>query len=405
MKMLRKILIITGSIMLLMLMAAVSVNAETTVLSNGKRVWANSEEMSNPAVNLVDGNMDNNWAALDGGYGKEFTIDLGAVYELSEMRLYPKESRAYKYKIYVSTDGASVNQLVVDKSDNTFGGTYYTDDLSGIQARYVRVYISGAVNNKWVSFYEAEVYGDSNQIGKINCALGKNVINISDEQSSEGNYASNLVDGTMSGHWAAEGTANATIDLGEPFYISSTEIVPEAERGYGYTIEVSYDNKNYVTIVDKSTNSAGGEVIADNFSPVEARYVRLSITRLPAGVSWTNIKEFSVFGEKSGVDLSVESGYITFEEYGSGLQVTLNGISSATKGRVMTIIVAAFDGDRMTGYKAETFEIPTYGEDISYTLEVTSEELGGINGKTVEAFVWDDLGNMKSQTATSVYGG
>ncbi len=402
MKLIKKTLLITGCIMLLAVMAALSANAETSLLSQGKRVWSNSEEAANPAVNLVDGNLHNNWAALDGEYNKEFTIDLGGVYELSEIKLYPKESRAYQYKIYVSADGADINQLAVNRSTNTVGEECYTDRLERCEARYVKVSISGEANGKWVSFYEAEVYGNAAQIGKENCALGKNVINNTGEQAEAGNYASMLVDGTMTGHWAAEGTASATIDFGEPFYISSSEIVPEGSRAYGYTIEASYDNINYVMIVDKSDNSAGEDVFIDNFGPIEARYVRLSIKKLPAGVGWTNIKEFSVFGDKTGVDLTAD---ITIERSGEEITVSVTGKSCAAKGRIMTLIAAAYDGDRMTGYADKAFEIPAYNENIDISFTVTAEELGGIDGKTIEAFIWNDLDNMKSQTAAVVYGG
>ncbi len=396
---LKRIITVSAGVMLILLMSARGASAETGLLSQGKRVWSNSEEASNPASNLVDGSTSNNWAALDGGYNKEFTIDLGNIYDLTEIKLYPKENRAYKYKVYVSTDGADINQLVVDKSDNSSGSECYTDSLSGFTARYIRVYISGEKNNKWVSFYEAEVYGDTKPVGKENVALEKTVINVTGEQASEGNYASMLVDGTMVGHWAAEGTASATVDLGEPFYIDSTEIVPEGNRAYGYKIEASYDNITYTTVIDKSGNTAENSVHSDSFAAVEARYVRLSITNLPSGVAWTNIKEFSVFGDKEGVDIDARIG---IEKSTDGCTVSVSGTSCATRGRVMTLIVAAFDGDKMTGYYTETLEIPAYGEAIDFSVFVTDEELGGLANKVVEAFIWDDLGNMKSQTATAI---
>lgn len=403
--MLRKLIVTLITTMMILFAFATMANAEDALLSENKRAWANSAESANPAKNLVDGDFSNNWAGNDGNYDKYVVIDLGAVYELSYSKIYPKQNsanqyRAYKYTIAVSSDGASF-ETVVDKSTNTMGEEYYTDDLSGVEGRYVKIHVTGEKDGKWVSFYEVQIYGDDTQLGLINCALGKNV-DATDEQDEEGNVAQNLTDGSVNTYWAAEGENNsAIVDLGETFYINSAEFIPEGKRAYGYKIEGSYDGISYTLIADMPEN-ASADVLKCRFTPVEVRYVRLTITDMPAGVNWINIKEFAVFGQKQGSDLY-------YADEGQGLSVSgdatevegvFRGTGSALAGKSMTFIMTVYDGNEMVAYKVESHFIPSYGEEFEETIRMTADEVGGsLASKVVEVFIWDNLENMKTIVA------
>ncbi|NVO58729.1 T9SS type A sorting domain-containing protein, partial [Rhodobacteraceae bacterium B1Z28] len=75
------------------------------------------------------------------------------------------------------------------------------------------------------------------------------------------------------------------------------------DRAYQYTIEVSEDGNNYTEIVDRSNNSTGGSnssPIADNFSEIDARYVRITVSGADDySGDWVSIEELKVFGYSS----------------------------------------------------------------------------------------------------------
>jgi hypothetical protein len=78
---------------------------------------------------------------------------------------------------------------------------------------------------------------------------------------------------------------------------------PNAGRGggiraapYRYKLEVSSDNKTFKVAVDKTGNTAANNVEFDEFTPVQGRYVRLTLTGRPANVP-VAVLEFTVFGK------------------------------------------------------------------------------------------------------------
>ena len=60
------------------------------------------------------------------------------------------------------------------------------------------------------------------------------------------------------------------------------------------------------------------------------------------------------------------------------------------------MIVAVYDGDRMVDVKQKKIEFSGVGNSISDSLTLT----GGLTGKTVEAFVWDNDETMLSCSET-----
>jgi hypothetical protein len=105
-------------------------------------------------------------------------------------------------------------------------------------------------------------------------------------------------DGSTSTRWCSvDGTLNQwwKVDLGATSSITGTEIVWELSNvAYKYKIEVSTDNTAWTVVVNKTTNTAVGQVMSDNFT-VSARYVRITVTGLPSGI-WTSFYEFKVWG-------------------------------------------------------------------------------------------------------------
>ncbi len=76
---------------------------------------------------------------------------------------------------------------------------------------------------------------------------------------------------------------------------------------FQYRIEVSRDNKTYVTVVDKTGNAAANNVEFDEFQPVQCRYVRLTVTGTAQKRQW-GVLEFTVFGKSAGPTTAVTAG-------------------------------------------------------------------------------------------------
>ncbi|MGM9551537.1 MAG: discoidin domain-containing protein [Clostridia bacterium] len=231
-----------------------------------------------------------------------------------------------------------------------------------------------------------------------NLALNKDV-EATDEEDDKGNIAPNLTDGNEVSYWASNVKgSSAKVDLGEVYYIDTIEFIPHDGRNYGYKMSVSIDGINYVSIVEGS-NSERAAVVTEEFTMVEARYVMLTITSIPSGTSWINIKELRVYGEKYGTPLycGEEGQGLSIDVDGTKLTGTFTGTSRAAWGRKMTLIVAVFDENKMIAYNAETNTIPEYGTEFTKSISLTIDDSSiDMTGKRVEIFVWDDFENMKT---------
>ena len=114
----------------------------------------------------------------------------------------------------------------------------------------------------------------------VNVALNKPVTFSSGIQT--GNEASKLVDGNTGTRWAASIWPQwVQVDLGQVYLINKTELMPfsPTNRAYQYLVEVSTNGTNYTTVVDRTQNTNIGPVtITDLFNPINAQYVRLTVT-------------------------------------------------------------------------------------------------------------------------------
>lgn len=128
-------------------------------LALNKTVSCSSQQTGNEAVDMVDGDaVVSRWSASP--YPQWARIDLGAVYSISRTELVPYSSRAYQYRIEVSTDGINYTQIV-DRTSNTISGALLTDNFTSATARYVRLTVTGCYNytGTWISIMEFRVYG------------------------------------------------------------------------------------------------------------------------------------------------------------------------------------------------------------------------------------------------------
>lgn len=114
------------------------------------------------------------------------------------------------------------------------------------------------------------------------------------------------VDGDVTKKWCATGTPphEITIDLGGEMTISQVALA-HAEAGgegadmntQGYEISVSTDGTEYTPVVTVTKNTAGNTL--DTFTPVNGRYVKLSVTKPTQGSDTAaRIYEIQVYGSE-----------------------------------------------------------------------------------------------------------
>ncbi len=138
---------------------------------------------------------------------------------------------------------------------------------------------------------------DAKPVAGENVALNRPAFSDSNE-FGKGNGSFRANDGDENTRWCANDSKPnhyIMIDLGRSVNISSTEVTWEKDgKAYGYTIEASEDGNNWTTIVDKRNNGSKMKVQKDSFEALNARYIKINITKLPLS-TWASIREFKVF--------------------------------------------------------------------------------------------------------------
>ncbi len=132
--------------------------------------------------------------------------------------------------------------------------------------------------------------------GVTNLAQGKPATADSAQSS---NPVANGNDGNTSTRWcAANGNTGHwwRVDLGSTRNLTGSEVMWEFARNYKYRVEVSNDDANWTTVVDKTNNTSTAQTQNDPFT-ASARYVRITVTGLTTSpVTWASFFEFRVFG-------------------------------------------------------------------------------------------------------------
>ncbi len=138
---------------------------EETNLALNKPATSSGNQYPNfPASYAVDGDNGTTWSTDADGYPQSLEVDLGDVYSINATELICFQGRAYKFIVEVkSTQSGSYTQ-VVDRSNNTDGGTVANpirDEFSAT-ARYVKITVTGCEQStNYVSLEEFRVFGSS----------------------------------------------------------------------------------------------------------------------------------------------------------------------------------------------------------------------------------------------------
>ncbi len=123
----------------------------------GSIVGYSSQQGGNPALRLVDDDIDTRWSAY--GFPQWAELDLGANRMINAVEVHTFYSRDYQYIIESRPDGGSYSTLV-DRSDNTQNAPLY-DSFSPVSARFIKLTVTGAddYSDIWVSITEMKVLG------------------------------------------------------------------------------------------------------------------------------------------------------------------------------------------------------------------------------------------------------
>lgn len=117
--------------------------------------------------------------------------------------------------------------------------------------------------------------------------------------TSNGYDASLAIDGKTETNWLSENNSSGQwfkLDLGGKYdNIRKTELTwIEPDKNYQYIIEVSPDDSNWTTVIDKRSTNSTSQVQTDLFYEAGFRYIRVTVTNSPKGAP-VGIKEFKVF--------------------------------------------------------------------------------------------------------------
>jgi hypothetical protein len=128
------------------------------------------------------------------------------------------------------------------------------------------------------------------------------------EQTNPMHPASHGNDGLTGTRWcAANGNTGHywALDFGTVRVLSRFEVIweyPNQAMGltYGYVVDVSNDGATFTQAIDRSMNTDTMQIQTSDFPPsTSGRYVRITVTRLPASMplaTWASFWEARVFG-------------------------------------------------------------------------------------------------------------
>ena len=188
--------------------SAVPNNSEE--VAEGQPTTASSVEVpSLGAANATDGDLTTRWSSVRTD-PQWLQVDLGAVHQLSAVRLDWEAAHASDYEIRVSDDAVTWTTLV---SVTGGGGAADVHHVSG-SGRYVRMHGTSRATEYGYSLWNFEVYG-ANQAPVANAGTNQTVIENS-TVTLNGTASSDAESGTPSSHsWSQQSGPNVQLDAGE----------------------------------------------------------------------------------------------------------------------------------------------------------------------------------------------
>lgn len=276
-------------------------------LAAGKGIWASS----GTASNANDSNASTVWTSSAADSSQWIFVDLGAMYDINQVKITWGTNYAATFKLRVSNDSA--NWRDVGTGPTTSSGT--VDTLSGsttsglpVQARYLQVTPltpkSGATSYQIASL---EIYGGSNLVYNLQ-APGQTALIDRITQSTGGTNLLNTVDADGTTMWtSATVTSSAptqyiVLDLGEAVAISEVKVWFGSHYAPTYHIAASNDGQNWHNLTNSSGSGdlpTGHAGLNDNIIQGNGRYVRINLQALSSGNTNYQIADLAVFGSNN----------------------------------------------------------------------------------------------------------
>ncbi len=140
---------------------------ETNWALGGPAQGTGTPDGPNVPDNLVDDDPVSRWSVNE--FPQSATIDLLGFIKITQTEVTCYEDRAYKFIIEGAMEKDGPFTTIVDRSINKIPGTALApivNDLDSIEARFVRITVSGAevYDGQWVSLTEFKVFGEGEQI-------------------------------------------------------------------------------------------------------------------------------------------------------------------------------------------------------------------------------------------------
>ncbi len=266
-------------------------------LALGKPVTASSIQYDAfAASNAVDGNSGTRWSSQFSD-PQWIYVDLGAIYNISEVKLNWENAAGKDYQIQVSNDAINWTTIYSVTGNTTSGWHDYTD-LSGT-GRYVRMYGTARDTQYGYSLYDFNAYGTGTTAGIT--PLNRSGWTASASSTEDGGSAANAIAGNLSTRWSS-GTAQTAgqwfqLDLG------SAQTFDEITLDSGYSLN-DYARGFEVLVSNNGTDWSSQPVIASGTgtgslidiqlsAPVTDRYVR--IVQTGSSSYWWSITNLNLY--------------------------------------------------------------------------------------------------------------
>lgn len=112
----------------------------------------------NTASRVNDGNLSNTWSAER--YPAYVDIDLEENYNLKDVEVFVPTNGYSRYSIYTSMDGSNFTERAVKNDKTSADGTGDVYDMTGVEARYVRLYVEYQSTSARAMVNEVRVHGE-----------------------------------------------------------------------------------------------------------------------------------------------------------------------------------------------------------------------------------------------------
>ncbi|GAA0086409.1 hypothetical protein UT300007_28490 [Clostridium sp. CTA-7] len=121
-------------------------------------------------------------------------------------------------------------------------------------------------------------------------------------QAIYGNNPDKGNDSSLSTKWCANDGAWGhwwKVDLDGFYSITGSEVTWEKDNKiYKYKIEVSSDDKNWTTVINKTDNTNKNQIQKDDFVIDNVKFVKITVTETESGI-WASFYDFKVFGKEA----------------------------------------------------------------------------------------------------------